>query len=126
MNKVALIGNLTRDAELRTTQGGMAIASIGIAVNDRVKNKQTDEWEDYANFINCTMFGKRAESLRPYLNKGQKVGIDGHLHWSQWETDDGNKRSKLEVIVDNIDLLGGGKKKDSEPVQETYSDGVPF
>lgn len=126
MNKVALIGNLTRDAEMRQTQGGMAIANIGIAVNDRVKNRQTDEWEDYANFINCTMFGKRAEGLAPYLNKGQKVGIDGHLHWSQWETEDGNKRSKLEVIVDNLDLLGGGKKNSDEPVEETDSDDCPF
>ena len=124
MNKVALIGNLTRDAELRQTQSGMAIASISIAVNDRIKNKQTDEWEDYGNFINCTMFGKRAESLEPYLKKGQKVGIDGHLHWSQWETEDGNKRSKLEVVVDNIDLLGGGKRQTT--LEEVGADDVPF
>lgn len=129
MNKVCIIGNLTRDAEVRYTQGGMAIANIGIAVNDRVKNQRTEEWEDYPNFVNCTMFGKRAEALKQYLNKGQKVGIDGHLHWSQWDTDAG-KRSKLEVIVDNLDLLGGGKKKEAEPAEEqaeiAFNENVPF
>ena len=105
INKVVLTGNLTRDAELRYTQSGMALSSIGIAVNDRMKNSSTGEWEDYANFINCTMFGKRAESLQPYLLKGQKVAIDGKLRYSTWESE-GQKRSKIEVIVDDLELLG--------------------
>ena len=113
INRVILTGNLTRDPEIRRTQTGMAIMSLGVAVNDRRKNSQTGEWEDYANFIDCTMFGTRAESVSNYLHKGSKVGIDGKLRYSTWERD-GQKRSKLEVIVDDLELLtprnsqGGG------------------
>ena len=106
MNRVAVVGNLTRDAQIRRTQSGMAVLSIGIAVNDRRKNPQTGEWGDYANFFDCTMFGSRAESLAQYLVKGQKVAIDGKLRWSQWQKD-GQNRSKVEIVVDDIDLLGG-------------------
>ena len=113
INRVILTGNLTRDPEIRRTQSGMAIMSIGIAVNDRRKNGQTGEWEDYANFIDCTMFGTRAEAVSNYLHKGSKVGIDGKLRYSTWERD-GQKRSKLDVIIDDLELLtprnsqGGG------------------
>jgi single-strand DNA-binding protein len=105
INRVILTGNLTRDPEIRRTQTGMAIMSLGIAVNDRRKNNQTGEWEDYANFIDCTMFGTRAEAVSNYLHKGSKVGIDGKLRYSTWENKDGQKRSKLEVIVDDLELL---------------------
>ena len=124
INKVILTGNLTRDAELRYSQSGMAISSIGIAVNDRTKNSSTGEWEDYANFINCTLFGKRAEALDPYLKKGQKVAIDGKLRYSTWESD-GQKRSKIEVIVDDLELLGsrgnGGGGQGNAPAKDAYS-----
>ena len=104
INRVILTGNLTRDPEIRRTQSGMAIMSLGIAVNDRRKNSQTGEWEDYANFIDCTMFGTRAESVSNFLHKGSKVGIDGKLRYSTWERD-GQKRSKIEVVVDDLELL---------------------
>jgi len=104
INRVVISGNLTRDPELRRTQSGMAIMGLGVAVNDRRKNNQTGEWEDYANYIDCTMFGSRAESLSNILNKGMKVAIEGKLRWSQWERD-GQKRSKIEVIVDEIDIM---------------------
>ena len=104
INRVVISGNLTRDPELRRTQSGMAIMGIGVAVNDRRKNSQTGEWEDYANYIDCTMFGARAESLSNILTKGMKVAIEGKLRWSQWERD-GQKRSKIEVIVDEIDIM---------------------
>ncbi len=113
INRVVISGNLTRDPELRRTQSGMAIMSFGVAVNDRRRNQQTGEWEDYANFIDCTMFGNRAESLSNYLSKGTKVAIEGKLRWSQWERD-GQKRSKIEVIVDELEFMssrdrqGGG------------------
>ena len=104
INRVVLTGNLTRDPELRRTQSGMAIMSFGIAVNDRRKNNQTGEWEDYVNFVDCAMFGTRAESIANYISKGSKVGIEGKLRWSQWEKE-GQKRSKLEVIVDEVEFL---------------------
>lgn len=104
INRVVISGNLTRDPELRRTQSGMAILTFGVAVNDRRRNPQTGEWEDYANYIDCTMFGNRAESLSNYLSKGTKVTIEGKLRWSQWERD-GQKRSKIEVIVDELEFM---------------------
>lgn len=101
INRVMISGNLTRDAEIRSTQSGMAILGFGVAVNDRRKNQQTGEWEDYPNFVDCTMFGTRGEKLQPYLTKGTKVAIEGKLRYSSWERD-GQRRSKLEVIVDNV------------------------
>lgn len=104
INRVIISGNLTRDPELRQTQSGMAVLSFGVAVNDRRKNPSTGEWEDYPNFVDCTMFGARANSLANYLSKGTKVSIEGKLRWSQWERD-GQKRSKLEVIVDELEFM---------------------
>ena len=104
INRVIISGNLTRDPELRQTSSGMAVLGFGVAVNDRRKNNQTGEWEDYANFVDCTMFGTRAESISRFLSKGSKVAIEGKLRWSQWERD-GQKRSKLEVIVDEIEFM---------------------
>ena len=75
INRVIVSGNLTRDPELRSTAGGMAVLGFGVAVNDRRKNQQTGEWEDYPNFVDCTMFGKRAEAVGRYLAKGAKVSI---------------------------------------------------
>lgn len=104
INRVLVSGNLTRDPELRSTNSGMAVLQFGVAVNDRRRNPQTEEWEDYPNFIECTMFGKRAESVSRFIAKGSKVSIEGKLHWSSWEKD-GQKRSKIEVIVDEIELM---------------------
>ena len=107
INKVMITGNLTRDPEMRRTQGGMTVVSFGVAVNDRRKDPQTGEWTDYANFVDCTMFGSRAESVSQYISKGSKVAIEGKLRYSTWERD-GQKRSKLEVIVDDIEFMSKG------------------
>lgn len=104
INRVTLTGNLTRDPDLRSTASGLPVLGFGIAVNDRHKNQQTGEWEDYPNFIDCTMFGARAEAVAKYLTKGNKIAIEGKLRWSQWERD-GQKRSKIEVIVDEIEFM---------------------
>lgn len=112
INKVLISGNLTRDAELRSTASGTAILAFGVAVNDRRRN-QNGEWEDYANFVDCTMFGRRAEALSQYLTKGTKVAIEGRLHYSSWEDrNGGGRRSKLDVTVDELEFMssrnGGG------------------
>ena len=104
INRVVISGNITRDPVVRRTQGGMAILTISVAVNDRKKNPQTNEWEDRVNFVDCTVFGKRAESLSERLSKGMKVAIEGKLRYSQWERE-GQKRSKLEVAVDEIEFM---------------------
>ena len=150
INRVVISGNMTRDPELRRTQSGMAILGFGVAVNDRRRNPQTGEWEDYANFVDCTVFGARAEALSNILSKGMKVAIEGKLRWSQWERD-GQKRSKLEVIVDEIEFMsqrnngnggyqgrdGGGQHNGPAPAaasaapqvdasSSVYDDDIPF
>ena len=114
INRVMCTGRLTRDSELRQTQGGSAILNFGIAVNDRRKNPQSGEWEDMPNFIDCVVFGNRATSLAQYLMKGTKVAVEGKLRWSQWEKD-GNRRTKIEVVVDEVALMGGGQQGQQRP-----------
>lgn len=106
INRVTLSGRLTQDATIRQTPGGTQILSFGIAVNDRRKNPQTGEWEDVPNFIDCIIFGTRGQALMQYLTKGQKIALEGKLRWSSWEKD-GQRRSKIEVIVDEVELMSG-------------------
>lgn len=106
LNYVAITGNCTRDPELRTTQSGMAILQIGLAFNDRRKDPQTGQWEDVPNYIDGILFGNRAEAMSRILTKGMHVAIQGKLRWSSWEDKNGGgKRSKIEVIIDEIDLM---------------------
>ena len=140
INKVFITGNLTRDPELRETASGFQVLNFGVAVNDRRKNQQTQQWEDYANFVDCTMFGNRAASVSRFLGKGSKVAIEGKLRWSQWEAQDGSKRSKLEVVVDELEFMtsrDGGQQYQSQPQQyqpqpqyqpqaDMYDDEIPF
>ena len=104
INRVNISGNLTRDPELRSTAGGTQILSFGVAVNDRRRNQQTGEWEDVPNFVDCVMFGTRAEAVSRFISKGSKVAIEGKLRYSSWERE-GQRRSKLEVIVDEIEFM---------------------
>lgn len=104
INKVMISGNLTRDSELRATPSGMSVLGFSVAVNERRKNQQTGEWEDRPNYIDCTMFGTRAEAVSHYLSKGTKVAVEGRLQWRQWEKD-GQKRSKVDVIVDELEFM---------------------
>ena len=105
INRVNISGNLTRDPELRSTAGGTQILSFGVAVNDRRRNQQTGEWDDVPTFVDCVVFGQRAEALSRFLSKGSKVAIEGKLRFSSWETKEGQRRSKLEVVVDEVEFL---------------------
>lgn len=105
INRVNITGNLTRNPELRATAGGTQMLAFGVAVNDRRKNTQTGEWEDVPNFVDCIVFGSRAEAVSRFITKGSKVAIEGKLRFSSWETKEGDRRSKLEVIVDEIEFL---------------------
>lgn len=119
INKATVTGNITRDPELRQTQGGTSVLTIGVAVNDRRKNQQTGEWEDYPNFIDCTIFGNRATGVAPHLEKGMKVAIEGKLNQSRWQADDGTNRSKVEIIVDEIEFMSRQQGQTaSKPVQQ--------
>lgn len=126
INKVLITGNLTRDPELRSTAAGMPVMQFGIAVNDRRKNPHTGEWEDYPNFFDCTMFGNRADKLSQYLSKGSKIAVEGKLRWSQWERD-GQKRSKVEIIVDELEFMSSRQSSgDSYEAVEVSGDFDPY
>lgn len=128
INRVNISGNLTRDPE---TRGGGSVLAFGVAVNDRRRNPDTDEWEDVPNYIDCVVFGKRAEPLGRMLHKGDKVAIEGKLRWSSWETDDG-RRSKIEVIVDELEFMtrkadgqgGAPRQRPAAPQGQVVAPGV--
>ena len=105
LNHVVLIGRLTRDAELKSTASGQAVCKFSIAVNRRRKNG--DQWEDEANFFDIVLWGRQGESLHQYLVKGKMVGIDGELRQDRWQQD-GQNRSKVEIVANYLQLLGGG------------------
>lgn len=103
-NKVILMGNLTRDIELRTTQGGMQVAKLGMAINR--KWTQNGEQRESTCFVDLTAFGRQAEVLNQYVGKGSPLFVEGRLEYSTWEAQDGGKRSKLEVVIENFQFVG--------------------
>ena len=109
-NRVILVGNLTRDPECRYIPSGTAVADIGLAVNDRRKNATTGEWVDETTFVDVTLWGRQAEIASEYLSKGSPLLVEGRLKLDTWEAE-GQKRSKLKVIGERLQLLGasGGK-----------------
>jgi single-strand DNA-binding protein len=112
VNHVIIIGRLTRDAELKYTNGGFAISNFSIAVNRRRKNG--DQWVEEASFFEINLYGKAAESLKPYLTKGKQVAIDGELRQDRWEQD-GQTRSKVVIAASNVQLLGGNTGGSGSP-----------
>lgn len=113
INRVVFTGHLTRGPELRATAGGTPTLALSVAVNDAVKDKATGEWTERANFVDCVVFGKRAEGLSRILSKGSGVAVEGRLRFSSWDKD-GERRSKLEVAVDELRPMGGGRAAQSE------------
>ena len=105
INRVVLVGNLTRDPELRHTPAGTAVTTLRIAVNDRVK--RGEDWQDAAYYFDVTVWGRTAENCAQYLAKGRPVGVQGKLTWREWDAQDGTKRQSVEVVADNVQFLGG-------------------
>lgn len=124
INRATITGNLTRDAELGSTASGMYVLRMRVAVNDRAKNQQTGEYEDRTNYIDCVMFGNRAQGVAPYLTKGTKVAIEGKLRWSEWEKD-GQKRSKVEVAISSIEFMSRAENP-RQKQSALYDDDIPF
>ena len=131
INHVVLVGRLTRDAELKYINSGTAVSKFSVAINKR--KKVDEQWVEEAHFFNITVWGKVAEALDPYLKKGKQVGIDGELRQNRWEQD-GQSRSRVEIVANNIQLLGGkgetsnsssGADKLSEEYSE-FKDDIPF
>ena len=127
INSVSISGNLARDPELRATRSGMQVLGFSMCVNGRVR--RGDSWEDKPNWVDVSIFGNRAEAVSRYLPKGSHVTVHDRLSQRTWETDDGQKRSKLEVIADDIDFSGGAQQAaqaSPQAADEYYDDDVPF
>jgi len=118
VNHVILLGRLTRDAELKYTAGGQAVCKFSIAVNRR--KKSGDQWEDEANFFDIVLWGKQGETLNQYLKKGKMVAVDGELRQDRWQQD-GQNRSKVEIVASFLQLLGGGGQGNYQDKQGSQS-----
>lgn len=105
INRVVLVGNLTRDPELRHTPSGTAVCSLRLAVNTRRKD-ETGQWVDKPNYFDVTVWGAQGERCAQYLAKGRPVGVDGRLEWREWEAQDGAKRQAVEVVAESVQFLG--------------------
>lgn len=103
LNRVTLVGRLTRDPELRQTAGGTSVCSIRLAVTSRVN--RGGEWGDQSNYFDVTVFGRQAETAETYLSKGRRIGVDGRLSWREWQAQDGTKRQSVEVIANDLFFL---------------------
>lgn len=120
INTATLIGHLTRDAELKYTPGGMAIGNISIAINRRVKKGQ--DWVDESNFFDVVIFGKQAESLQAYLTKGKQIGVTGFLKQERWQDQNGHNQSRIKIVANDIQLLGGRDGQQNNASQAFDSD----
>ena len=107
LNKVMLIGNLTRDPELKYTPGNQAVCELGLAVNRKYRTKDNEEREE-VTFVDCEAWGKQAEVIKQYMTKGRPIFIEGRLKLDTWEDKEGGKRSKMRVVVENFQFLGSG------------------
>ena len=106
INRVVLVGNLTRDPELRHTPSGTSVCGLRIAVNTRRKDS-SGQWTEKPNYFDITVWGQQGENCAQYLSKGRPVAIDGRLEWREWDAQDGTKRQAVEVIADSVQFLGG-------------------
>lgn len=126
LNKVTLIGRIVRDAELKMLENGSAKLDFSVAFN--TTKKVGADWVDESNFTDLTVWGKQAEAIQKFMTKGKQVAIEGHLKQERWEKD-GQKLSKLKVVLDSIQLLGGSSSKTSEetiPDQTDFNEDMPF
>ena len=125
-NKVILVGNLTKDPEVRYTPSNVAVATFSLAVNTTIGKDADGNLKIETLFIDVTAFNKTAETIDKYCKKGSPLLIEGRLRLRIWEDKDGNKHSKHEVVLERMQLLSSGSKKDEEPPQEITEDDVPF
>jgi single-strand DNA-binding protein len=141
LNRVTLVGRLTRDPELKHLPSGTPVLEMGVAVNGRQQD-DAGNWIDKPNFFDVKVFGNQAEMLSQHLSKGRRIGIDGRLDWRSWEAQDGGKRSKVDVVAQNVQFLdsrqdgeGGGQyvpagaaagAGDDFPTSPAADDDIPF
>lgn len=106
INRVVIVGNLTRDPEMRATPSGTSVCQLRVAVNERVKDPNTGEWGDRANYFNVDVFGPQGERCAQWLSRGRQVAVEGRLRWREWETQDGQKRQAVTIVADNVQFIG--------------------
>ena len=123
-NKVILMGNLTRDPELRYLPSGAAVANFGLAVNRVYNDRQSGERKEDVCFVDITAWSRQAEVCNEYLKKGSPVFLEGRLNFNSWETDDGQRRSKLDVVAERVQLLGGRQDGDGAGAYDQASPGA--
>lgn len=109
LNRVTLVGNLTKDPELRALASGTSVCKLRLAVNTRIKDKETGQWEDRPNYFDVTCWGATAENVAKYCTKGSGVLVDGELRWREWKADDGTNRQAVDVNAQKVIFMGGGK-----------------
>ena len=141
INSVVLVGNLTKDPELRHTPAGMPVCSLRLAVNTRRKDSATGQWGEKPNYFDITVWGQQGENCAQYLAKGRRVGVQGRLEWREWEAQDGSKRQAVEIIADTVQFLGsrgdaegGGERQfvpagataDADMGSSAADDDIPF
>jgi single-strand DNA-binding protein len=124
--RAIVVGNLTRDPELRHTGGGTPVCELSVAVNSR--EKVNGEWQDRADFFEVTVWGNQAEACGQYLAKGRAVAVDGRLRQERWESQEGDKRSKVKIVADNVQFLGSGEGRSEEGSfgSDKADDDIPF
>jgi single-strand DNA-binding protein len=130
VNVVVLVGNLTRDPEMRSTPGGTSVCHLRLAVNDRVKDQNTGEWGDRPNYFDIDVFGALGDQCGQWLTKGRQVAVEGKLRWREWESQDGQKRSAVSVVASNVQFIGpretGGGYAGSGGQSGAGATGAPF
>ncbi|EHN09663.1 Single-stranded DNA-binding protein [Patulibacter medicamentivorans] len=107
INRVTIVGNLTRDPELRGLPSGGSVCSLRVAVNNRRKDQASGQWVDEPNYFNVTIFGNSADAAARFLAKGRQVAVDGRLRWREWQDQQGNKREAIEIVAQDVQFIGG-------------------
>jgi single-strand DNA-binding protein len=128
INRCVLVGNLTRDPELRSTTSGTSVCRLRVACNTRWRNSETGEWDDKPNFFDVSVFGASAEACARFLEKGRPVAIDGRLDWHEWESSEGERRQAVGVIADSVQFLASRTAPAGEAAGEgeLVEEPIPF
>jgi len=128
VNVVVLVGNLTRDPELKAMPSGTSVCRLGLAVNERTKDPNSGEWGERPNYFDIDVFGAQGENCAQYLAKGRQVAIEGRLRWRSWETPEGQKRSAVSVVANNVQFIGprDGGGQSGGFGGESQGGGAPF
>ncbi|HUB76838.1 MAG TPA: single-stranded DNA-binding protein [Solirubrobacteraceae bacterium] len=126
INRVVLVGNLTRDPELRTTAAGASVCRMRLACNTRWRSSDSGEYEEKPNFFDVSVFGASAEACARFLEKGRPIAVDGRLDWHEWESSEGEHRQAVAVIADSVQFLASRTAAAGEGKEAEELDGEPI